>query len=59
MLCVMHVLDEFKPKEATNLATSPKCIKPVLDEFPDVMLEELPNKLPLKRQVDHAIEVMP
>jgi hypothetical protein len=27
MLCVMRVLDEFKPKEATNLAASPKCIK--------------------------------
>jgi len=24
MLCVMHVLDEFEPKEATNLVSSPK-----------------------------------
>jgi hypothetical protein len=34
MLCVMRVLDEFEPKEATNLVNSPKCIKQGLDEFP-------------------------
>ncbi len=27
MLCVMQVLDEFEPKELTNLVTFPKCIK--------------------------------
>jgi hypothetical protein len=59
MLCVMRVLDEFEPKEATNLVVSPKCIKRVLDEFSDVMPEELPKELPLRRRVDHAIEVMP
>jgi hypothetical protein len=59
MLCVMHVLDEFEPKEVTNLVTSPKCIKRILDEFLNVMLEELPDELPLRRQVDHAIEMMP
>jgi hypothetical protein len=58
MLCVMHVLDEFEPKEATNLVSSPKCIKRVLDEFPYVMLTKLPNELPLRRQVDHVIKVM-
>ncbi len=58
MLCVMQVLDEFEPKEATNLVASPKCIKWVLEEFPDVMPEELFDDLPPKRQVDHAIEVM-
>ncbi len=58
MLCVMQMLDEYEPKEATNLVTSLKCIKWVLDEFLDVMLEELPEELPPKRQVDHAIEVM-
>jgi len=30
-----------------------------LEEFPNVMPEELPENLPSKRQVDHAIEVMP
>jgi hypothetical protein len=49
MLCVMRVLDEFEPKEATNLVSSPKCLKRVLDEFPDVMPEKLPNKLPPRR----------
>jgi hypothetical protein len=55
MMCVMQVLDEFEPKEATNLVTSPNCIKRVLDEFSDVMPEDLPSR----RRVDHAIEVMP
>jgi hypothetical protein len=27
MLCVMYVLEEFEPKEVTNLVGSPKCIK--------------------------------
>jgi len=53
MLCVMRVLDEFEPKEATNLVSSPKCLKQILDKFPDVMpkelLDELPDELPLKR----------
>jgi len=54
MLCVICVLDEFESKEVTNLVISPKCLKQVLDEFVDVMLE----KLPPRRRVDHAIEVM-
>jgi len=58
MLCMMRVLDEYEPKEVTNLVTSPNCIKRVLDEFPNVMLKELPEDLPLRRQVDHVIEVM-
>jgi len=58
-MCVMRVLDEFEPKEATKLVTSPKCIRRVLEEFPDVMLEDLPEDLPPRRRVDHAIEVMP
>jgi hypothetical protein len=49
MMCVMQVLDEFEPKEATNLVASPKCIKRVLDEFPDVMPKKLPKDLPPRR----------
>ncbi len=49
MLCVMRVLDEYEPKEVANLVTSPKCIKQILDEFPDVMPEELPKDLPTRR----------
>jgi hypothetical protein len=59
MMCVMQVLDEFEPKEATKLVTSSKCIKRVLEEFLDVMLKELLEDLPLRRRVDHVIEVMP
>jgi hypothetical protein len=49
MMCVMRVLNEFEPKEATKLVTSPKCIRQVLEEFPDVMPEELPKDLPPRR----------
>jgi hypothetical protein len=59
MLCVMWVLDEYEPMEVANLVTSPKCIKQILDEFLDVMPEELLEDLPPRKQVDHAIEVMP
>jgi len=59
MLCVMRVLDEFEPKEATKLMTSAKCIKQVFEKYSNVMPEELPEDLPPKRQVDHAIEVVP
>jgi hypothetical protein len=58
MLCVMRVLDEFEPKEATKVVSLHNYIKQVLEEFPDVMPEELPDELPPRRQVDHAIEVM-
>jgi len=59
MMCVMRVLDEYEPKEATKLVTFVKCIKQVLEEFSDVMPEELPKDLSLKRRVDHAIEMVP
>jgi hypothetical protein len=59
MMCVMRVLNEFDPKEVTDVIIFPKCIERVLDEFLDVMSEELLEDLPPKRQVDHVIEVMP
>ncbi len=59
MLCVMRVLDEFEPREATKVVSLHKCIKQVLKEFSDVMPKELPDELPPRRQVDHAIEVIP
>ncbi len=58
MLCVMRVLDEFEPKEATNLVSLTKCVKQVLDKFLDVMPKELFDESPSKKQVDHVIEVM-
>jgi hypothetical protein len=53
----MRVLDEYEPKEAANLVTSPNCIKQILDEFLDVMPEYLPKDLPPRRRVDHVIKV--
>lgn len=35
----------------------PKEVLPVLDDFGDVMPPELLNKLPLRREVDHVIEL--
>jgi len=58
MLCVMRVLDEYEPKEATKLVTFAKCIKQILEEFLDVMPEELPEDLPPRRRVDHEIEMV-
>jgi len=58
MMCVMQVLNEFEPKEVTNVVTSSKCIRQVLEEFLDVMFEKLLEDLPPKRRVDHAIKVM-
>jgi hypothetical protein len=48
IMCVMRVLDECEPKEATKLVTSAKCIKQILEEFLDVMPKELPKNLPLR-----------
>jgi len=54
----MCVLDEFEPKETTNLVSPLKCVKRMLDKFLNVMPKE-PNELHLKRQIDRAIKVMP
>ncbi len=59
MLCVVRVLDEYEPGEVTKLAIPSECIRRVLEEFPDVMPEDLLEDLPPRRRVDHAIEVMP
>ncbi len=58
-MCVMRVLDECEPKEGTKLVTFAKCIKRVLEEFSDVMLEKLLEDLPPRRRVDHVIDVTP
>jgi hypothetical protein len=46
MLRVMCMLDEFEPKEVTNLVNPLKCVKRVLDEFPNVMLENYSMNCP-------------
>jgi hypothetical protein len=48
MLFVMCVVDEFEPKEVTDLVSPPKCVKQVLDELSNVTFEKLPNELPLR-----------
>jgi hypothetical protein len=40
--------DKFEPKEGTNLVNIPKCVKRVLNEFPNVTLEKLPNELTMQ-----------
>ena len=37
----------------------PKCVEDVLKRYQDVMPEDLPNKLPPRREVDYKIEVKP
>jgi hypothetical protein len=58
MLCVMLVLDKFEPQEVTNLVSPSKCVKQMLDKFSNVMTKKLPDELPPRKQVDHAIKVM-
>jgi hypothetical protein len=58
MLSVMCVLDEFEPKDATNLVSPPRCVKRMLNKFLDVMPKKLLNELPLRRQINYVIEVM-
>jgi hypothetical protein len=58
MLCIMRMVNEFEPNEVSNLVSFPKCAKRMSDEFPNVMPKELLDELPLKKQVDHVIEVM-
>jgi hypothetical protein len=51
MLCVMRVVDEFEPKEATNSINLPKCVKRILDKFLDVMFKGLCDELAPRRQI--------
>lgn len=39
--------------------TLPKSVKQVLADFEDVMPDELHNKLPPRREVDHQIDLVP
>ncbi len=46
MMCVMRMLDEFEAEETTKLVTSAKCIKQVLEEFPDVISKNCSKTYP-------------
>nr|GEV65398.1 hypothetical protein CTI12_AA187700 [Tanacetum cinerariifolium] len=69
-LSAMQFKKEFNKSEPCYLAVTrletdegsskvevPKVIERVLDEFKDVMSNELPKKLPPRREVDHTIEL--
>ncbi|KAL2460983.1 Uncharacterized protein Adt_44403 [Abeliophyllum distichum] len=53
-LCTLH-LEEIE--EATD--PIPKPVRKHLQEFEDVMPEELPRRLPPRRAIDHEIELIP
>ncbi|CAL9019851.1 unnamed protein product [Prunus brigantina] len=71
LLSAMQFSKAWKKGEATFLATVridtvekevqpvPRAVEAVLKEFADVMPKELPNTLPPRREVDHAIELEP
>nr|XP_016497969.1 PREDICTED: uncharacterized protein LOC107816746 [Nicotiana tabacum] len=70
-LSAMQIVKGFKRGEATFLAavteieedkvdeTLPPCVQQVLVENKNVMPEELPKRLPPRREVDHQIELIP
>lgn len=49
----------LKTKKASVQGDLPPEIEDVLTEFGNVMPKELPKRLPLRREVDHAIESEP
>ncbi|KAI5652374.1 hypothetical protein M9H77_29561 [Catharanthus roseus] len=55
----LDVLKEHDDEEIPPQPTVPKEIEGVLREFRDVMPDELPKKLPPRREVDHQIELEP
>lgn len=51
-----------KPKvilTSTNLDDLPDDIKILLDEFADIVVDELPNVLPPERSISHHIDLIP
>ncbi|XP_068648118.1 uncharacterized protein [Aristolochia californica] len=68
MLSAMQLVKGLKKGEVTYLATlseekdgmpMSREVEKVLSEFKDVMLPELPKRLPPRREVDHQIELEP
>ncbi len=57
MMCVMRVLDEFEPKEATKLVFL-QVHKTNFGRVPGCDARRIAEDLPLRRRIDHAIEVM-
>ncbi|KAI5675744.1 hypothetical protein M9H77_06694 [Catharanthus roseus] len=55
----LAILKEHDDEELPPQLTIPREIEGVLREFKDVMPDELPKKLPPRREVDHQIELEP
>jgi len=58
MACCMWCVCWTNLSQRTNLVSILKCVKWVLDEFPNVTLNELFDELPPRRWVNHAIKVI-
>ena len=50
---------DFNTNGETSPLSSLSCVVPILNEFRDVLTNELPKKLPSGRKVDHKIELVP
>lgn len=56
-LAMLMVIIKNRSCQEKKVLTS--CIQRVLGENKDVMLENLPKRLPLRREVDHQIKLVP
>jgi len=52
-------LAALKLDEEAKEVQAPKAVHKVLEEFKDVMPAELSKRIPLRREVDHVIELEP
>ena len=59
--CYMLVMraGEVRDGVAEKVELVPKYVEDVLKRYQEVIPEDLPNELPLRREVDHEIEVKP
>ena len=43
----------------TNMTDLPEEIQDMLSEFSDIVVDDLPNELPLRRDISHQIDFIP
>ena len=58
----MHFVVTGRPKvilTSTNLDDLPEEIKTLLNDFSDIIVDELPNALPPIRSISHHIDLIP
>ncbi|XP_019056669.1 PREDICTED: uncharacterized protein LOC109116182 [Tarenaya hassleriana] len=58
-LATVRELNQGDETDKPDQPTIPAEVRRVLNEFSDVMPEELPKRLPPRRGIDHAIELIP